>query len=152
VANNVQALCASFKGELLKGIHNFGTGVTRATTAADTLKAALYLVNNNLGASTTAYSATGEVSGTGYNAGGIVISNSTPPAVSGTTAYWTPSANPSWSGLTIASAFDSVLFYNSTQAGRGIGVLTFTAQTISAGTFAITMPTNAPASALLQVN
>ena len=152
MANNVQALASSFKGELLKGIHNFGTGVTRATTAADTLKAALYYVNNSLGPATTGYSATGEVSGTGYTAGGISIANAVQPTVSGTTAYWTPSANPSWSGLTIVSAFDSVLFYNSTQAGRAIGILTFTAQTISAGTFAITMPSNAPTSALLQVN
>jgi hypothetical protein len=63
---NTQAMCTSFKGDLLTGIHNFGTGVVRAATTADTFKAALYLASATIDASTTAYTATGEVSGTGY--------------------------------------------------------------------------------------
>jgi len=152
MAANVQALCTSFKAEILQGIHNLGIGVTRGTTSADAFKAALYFVNNSLGASTTVYSATGEVTGTGYSASGIAITNGTPPATSGTTAYWTPSANIQWAGLTIASSFDALLVFNATQGNRAMGVLTFPAQTISAGTFTVTMPVNGPTSALLQLN
>jgi hypothetical protein len=53
---NTQAMCTSFKGELLVGHHNFGTGVVRAATTADTFKAALYLASATVNASTTAYS------------------------------------------------------------------------------------------------
>jgi hypothetical protein len=145
-------MATSFKGEVLQGIHNLGVGVTRGSTAADTLKAALYYQNEGLGASTTAYSATGEVSGTGYTAGGNTVTNATAPATSGTTAYWTPSANLSWTGLTISSLFDCVLIYNSTQANRAIATFTFAAQTVAAGNFIITMPVNAATSALIQLN
>ena len=70
---NTQAMCTSFKGELLVGHHNFGTGVVRAATTADTFKAALYLASATVNASTTAYSSTGEVTGTGYSAGGVTV-------------------------------------------------------------------------------
>jgi hypothetical protein len=133
-------------------VHNFGVGVVRASTTADTFKAALYFVNSSLGAATTVYSATGEVSGAGYSSSGTTITNATAPTTSGTTGYWTPSANIQWAGLTIASSFDASLVYNATQANKAVGVLTFPAQTISAGTFTITMPTNGPTSALLQLN
>lgn len=149
---NTQSLATSFKAELLQGIHNLGVGVVRASTSADTLKAALYYVNGSLGAATTVYSATGEVSGTGYTSSGATVTNATAPTTSGTTGYWTPSANLQWTGLTISSSFDACLVFNSTQGNRAIGVLTFPAQTISAGTFTITMPTNGPTSALLQLN
>jgi hypothetical protein len=152
VASNVAALCTSFKSEILQAYHNLGTTNTRAGTGADTLKGALYYQGTGLGAATTAYNSTGEVSGTGYTAGGITVTNGSPPAISGTTAYWTPSANISWSGLTISSAFDCCFLYNSSQNNRAICVLTFAAQTISAGTFSVTMPANASTSALLQFN
>ena len=152
MASNVQALCTSFKGELLQGIHNLGVGVVRASTAADTLKAALYYVGSSLGAATTVYSATGEVSGTGYTSSGATVTNATAPTTSGTTGYWTPSANIQWTGLTISSSFDASLVYNGTQGNRAIGVLTFPAQTIAAGTFTITVPSNTATSALIQLN
>ena len=66
---NTQAMCTSFMGELLTATHNFGTAPVRAATTADTFKAALYLTSATINASTTAYSATGEVSGTNYTAG-----------------------------------------------------------------------------------
>lgn len=149
---NVQAVAGSFKAEILQAIHNLGVGVVRASTAADTLKAALFYQNSSMGSGTTAYSATGEVAGTGYTAGGLTVSNATAPTTSGSTAYWTPSANVQWTGLTISSAFDCMLLYNSTQTNRAIGTLTFTAQTIAAGTFTYQMPTNGATSALIQVN
>lgn len=149
---NAQALCTSFKAEVLQAYHNLGTTNTRSGTGADTVKAALYYQNSGLGAATTAYSSTDEVSGTGYTAGGATVANSTPPTTSGTTAYWTPSSNIQWTGLTIASAFDCMLLYNATQNNRGICVLTFPAQTISAGTFTYNVPTNAATSALIQLD
>jgi hypothetical protein len=70
---NTQSMCTSFMGELMTATHNFGTAPTRGTSAADTFKAALYLASATIDASTTAYSATGEVSGSGYTAGGIAV-------------------------------------------------------------------------------
>ena len=149
---NTQAIASSFKSEVLSGLHAFGTSVVRAATTADTFKAALYLASATVGASTTAYSATGEVSGTGYTAGGLTVTNATAPSVSGTTGIWTPSASFVWTGLTLATAFDCVLLYNSTQGNRAVGSYTFGSQTISAGTFSLTMPTNAAATALLRMS
>jgi hypothetical protein len=153
---NSQAICGSFKSELMLGLHQLGTvtivsrtSLTSPTT--DSLKAALYLASGSLGAGTTAYSATSEVSGTGYSAGGIAVTNATAPSTSGTTGIWTPSASLSWAGLTLSTAFDTVLIYNSTQTNRAIGVYTFGSQTITAGTFTLTMPTNDATHALIQL-
>ena len=143
MASNIQAVAASFKQEILEAIHNL-------QAAGDTLKIALYYQNSGLGYATTAYSATGEVSGTGYTAGGQTVTNGVSPAVSGSTAYWTPSASVTWSGLTIASAFDCWLLYNASKSNRAIAVFTFHATTVTAGIFQITFPTNAPSTALLQ--
>ena len=148
---NTQAIASSFKSEVLSGLHAFGTSVVRAATTADTFKAALYLASATVGASTTAYSATGEVSGTGYTAGGLTVTNATAPSTSGTVGIWTPSASFVWTGLTLATAFDCVLLYNSTQGNRAVGSYTFGSQTITAGTFTLTMPANAAATALLRI-
>jgi hypothetical protein len=148
---NTQALCTSFKGELLVGHHNFGTGVVRADTTADTFKAALYLASATINASTTAYTATGEVSGTGYSAGGVTVTNATAPATSGTTAYWTPSASISYTSVTLSTAFDCVLIYNSTQSNKAVSVHTFGSQTVTAGTFTLTMPTNDSSTGLIRL-
>lgn len=148
---NSQAMCTSFKGELLTATHNFGTAPTRGTGAADTFKAALYLSTASLGAGTTAYSATGEVSGTNYTAGGVTVTNATPPATSGTTAYWTPSASITYTNVTLTSSFDAVLIYNSTQSDKAVSVHTFGAQTITAGNFTLTMPTNDASNALIRL-
>lgn len=154
---NTQAICTSFKNEVLLGGHQFGaitivsrTSLTAPTT--DTFKAALYLATATLGAATTAYSSTNEITGTGYTAGGVTVTNATAPTTSGTTAFWTPSASFSWVGLTQATAFDTVLVYNSTQSNRAVGVYTFGSQTVSAATFTLTMPTNAAGTALIQLN
>jgi len=148
---NTQAMCTSFKGELLVGHHNFGTGVVRAATTADTFKAALYLASATINASTTAYTATGEVSGAGYTAGGVTVTNATAPATSGTTAYWTPSASISYSAVTLSTAFDCVLIYNSTQSNKAVSVHTFGSQTVTAGTFTLTMPTNDASTGLIRL-
>lgn len=148
---NTQAMCTSFKGELLVGHHNFGTGVVRASTTADTFKAALYLASATVNASTTAYSSTGEVSGTNYTAGGVSVTNGTAPATSGTTAYWTPSASITFTNVTLSTAFDAVLIYNSTQSNKAVSVHTFGSQTVTAGTFTLTMPTNDASTGLVRL-
>lgn len=144
-------MCTSFKVDLFNGIHAFGTTVTRGGTTADTFKAALYLTTGSLGAATTAYSATSEVSGTNYTAGGVSVTNATAPTSSGTTAYWTPSASIVYTTVTLTTAFDTVLIYNSTQSNKSVSVHTFGAQTVTAGTFTLTMPANAAGTALLQI-
>ena len=148
---NTQAMCTSFKGEILSGIHAFGTTVIRAGTGADTLKAALYLASATVNAATTAYSVTGEVSGSGYSAGGITITNATAPTTSGTTGYWTPSASFTYTSVTLTTAFDAVLVYNSTQSNKAISVHTFGSQTITAGNFTLTMPTSDATNALIRI-
>ncbi len=148
---NTQAVATSFKTELLNGIHAFGTTVTRGGTGADTFKAALYLVSATYNASTTAYSTTGEVTGTGYTAGGVTVTNGTAPTATGTTAFWTPSASYAWTTVTLATAFDAVLTYNSTQSNRACLINTFGSTTVTAANFTITMPTNDATNALLRL-
>ena len=148
---NSQAMTTSFKGEILTATHNFGVAPTRGASTADTFKAALYVTTATLGAATTAYTVTGEVSGTGYTPGGVTVTNATPPATSGTTAYWTPSASITYSSVTLSTAFDAVLIYNSTQSNKAVSVHTFGSQTITAGTFTLLMPANAPGTALLNI-
>jgi hypothetical protein len=153
---NTQAMTTSFLGEVLTATHNFGTAPTRGTSAADTFKAALYLTSATIDASTTVYSATGEVSGTGYSAGGVTVTNATAPIATNTSttagvAYWTPSASISYTTVTLTTAFDAVLIYNSTQSNKAVSVHTFGSQTITAGTFTLTMPSNTTSTALLRL-
>lgn len=135
----------------MKGIHALGTTVARGGTTKDTIKAALYLASASLGAGTTAYSSTGEVSGTNYTAGGVTVTNGTEPTNTGTTAHWTPSASIVYTTVTLSTAFDAVLLYNSTQGDKSIAVYTFGSQTITAGTFTLTMPTNDGTTGLLRL-
>lgn len=148
---NSQAMCSSFKSEILKGIHALGTSVVRAGTGADTIKAALFLASASRGAADTVYNSTGEVSGSGYSAGGVAVTNATPPSTSGTTGIWTPSASIVYTTVTLTTAFDAVLLYNSTQGDKAISVHTFGSQTVTAGTFTLTMPTNDASNALLRI-
>ena len=153
---NTQSMCTSFMSELITATHNFGTAPIRAATTADTFKAALYLASATVNASTTAYSSTGEVTGTGYTAGGVTVTNATAPASTNTsatagTAYWTPSASITYTSVTLSTAFDCVLIYNSTQSNKAVSVHTFGSQTVTAGTFTLTMPSNTTSTALLRL-
>jgi hypothetical protein len=138
---NTQALPTSMKVNALDAV---------APNAA-TIKAALYLASATVNASTTAYSATGEVSGTGYTAGGVTVTHTTAATSSGTTAYWTPSASIVFTGVTLSTAFDCVLLYNSSSSDRAICVNTFGSQTVTAGNFTLTMPTNDASNALIRL-
>jgi hypothetical protein len=148
---NTQAMCSSFLGELMTATHNFTTGT------GNTFKAALYFSSATLNASTTAYSTTGEVTGTNYIAGGVTVTNGTSPLSSNTsttagTGYWTPSASITYSNVTINSAsFDAVLIYNSSASNKAVSVHTFGNQTVTAGTFTLTMPSNTTTTALIRL-
>lgn len=147
---NTQSMCTSFMGELLTGTHNL------TATTGDTVKAALYLASATYNASTTAYSATGEVSGSGYSAGGVTVTNGVSPASTNSSAtagvaYWTPSASITYSSVTLTTAFDAVLLYNSSKSNKAISVHTFGSQTVTAGTFTLTMPTNNTSTALIRL-
>ena len=148
--------------ELMLGQHQLGTStiVSRGSLTSpttDTVKAALYLTSATINAATTAYTATGEVSGTNYSAGGVTVTNATAPTSTNSSAtagvaYWTPSASIAYTTVTLTTAFDTVLLYNSTQSNKAISVHTFGSQTITAGTFTLTMPTNNTTTALLRLS
>lgn len=148
---NTQAMCTSFKTEVLNGIHALGTSVVRAGTGADTFKAALYLTTATVNAASTAYTGTGEVSGGGYSAGGVAVPAFVAPAATGTTSYTTPSASIIYTTVTLSTAFDAVMIYNSTQGNKAVSVHTFSALTVIAGTFTLTMPTNDATTGLLRI-
>jgi hypothetical protein len=148
---NTQAMCTSFMQELMTATHNFTTGT------GNTFKAALYYTSATINASTTAYSSTGEVTGTNYTAGGVAVTNGTSPSSTNTSAtagvaYWTPSASITYTNVTINSAsFNAVLIYNSSASDKAVSVHTFGDQTVTAGTFTLTMPSNTTSTALLRL-
>lgn len=150
---NSQAFCSQAKVDLMNGLHAFGASVIRAGTTKDSFKAALYLASASRGAADTVYNTTGELAGTGnYTQGGTAVTNATAPTLDGTTAIWTPSASLSWAALTSSGAFDAMLLYNDTSAtDLAVAVFTFGSQNIVAGTFTLTMPVNAAATALLRI-
>ena len=147
---NTQAMCTSFMQELMTATHNFTTGT------GNSFKAALYLSSATVNASTTAYSSTGEVTGTNYTAGGVAVTNGTSPASTNTSAtagvaYWTPTASITYTNVTLSTAFDAVLIYNSSASNKAVSVHTFGSQTVTAGTFTLTMPSNTTSTALLRL-
>ncbi|CAB5194487.1 hypothetical protein UFOVP168_4 [uncultured Caudovirales phage] len=149
---NTQAMCSSFKQDLLNGLHAFGTTVVRAGTTADSFKAALYLASATVDSTTTAYSATGEVSGTNYTATGTAVGAWSAPSRTTTTAFTTPTSNIAWTTVTLATAFDAVLIYNDTATGKNaVSVHTFGSQTVTAGNFTLTMPANNNTAALIRI-
>jgi hypothetical protein len=137
-----QAMCTSFKVELLQGVHNF------TATTGDIFKIALYTSSATLDATTTAYSATNEVSGTGYTAGGNTLTNVTPTS-SGTTAF-TDFADTTWSNSTITAR--GALIYNSTDSNKAVCVLDFgTDKTSTSGSFTIVFPAATASDAIIRI-
>ena len=141
---NTQAFCTQAKADLMNGLHALGASVIRAGTTKDTYYGALYLVTATRGAGDTVYNTTGELAGTGnYTQGGQAFTTATAPALDGTTAHFTPSASIVWTNLTSSGAFDAILMYNWTSATKlALSVHTFGSQSVTAGTFTLTMPTN----------
>lgn len=133
----VQTQTTSFKAELYQGIHDLTT---------DVIKIALYTANANLNAETTAYTTTNEIVGTGYTAGGKVMTGIT-VNTSGYTAYvgfdnvvWTPGA------FTARCA----LIYNSSKSNKSVAVLDFGSDKTTTTSFTITMPANTASTALIR--
>lgn len=140
-----QTLTTSFKVELLQGVHNFGP------TSPNTFKIALYDGTASLGADTTVYITAGEITGTGYTAGGNTLTISTSPTSgsSGTTAY--VSFDPvTWSGATFTAA--GALIYNSTQGDKAVAILNFGGiKSPTAGAFTVTFPAATSTSAIIRI-
>ena len=137
-----QSMCTSFKVELLQGVHNF------TASTGDVFKIALYTSSATLGASTTAYTVSNEVSGPGYTAGGNTLTNVTPTS-SGTTAF-TDFADTTWSAATITAR--GALIYNSTESDKAVAVLDFGSdKTSTAGNFTIVFPTADASNAIIRI-
>jgi hypothetical protein len=134
-----QAMCTSFKGELLNKEHDLNT---------DTIKIALFTSSASLGAGTTAYSTSNEISGTGYTAGGVTLGSAT-IATTGTTAY-VDFADPSWTSATFTA--NGAVIYNDSVSDKAIAVLAFGGDfTVAGGTFKIVFPA-AGANAILRID
>jgi hypothetical protein len=131
------AICNSYKQEILEGVHS----------STDTYKIALYTSSATLSASTTAYSSTNEVSGTGYDAGGKTLTGYVSGLATGT-AYITFD-DPSWTSSTITAR--GCLIYNSSKSNKAVACFDFGSDVISvSGTFTIDLPA-AGASALIRI-
>jgi len=137
-----QTLCTSFKQELLQGIHDF------TASTGDTFKIALYTSAASLDATTTVYSTSNEVTGTGYTAGGNTLTNVT-PTTSGTTAF-VDFDDTTWTSATITAA--GALIYNSTDGNRAVAVLDFGGdKTSTNGDFVIQFPTADASNAIIRI-
>jgi len=134
------AVCNSYKQEILQGTH----------ASADTYMIALYTSTATLDATTTAYTATNEVSGTGYTAGGNALSGFTVSG-SGSTAWLDFTTDPTWPTATITAR--GALIYNSSKTNKAVAVLNFGSDvTSTASTFTVTFPTADAANALLRIS
>ena len=134
------ALCNSFKQEIL---------AMTPHTAADVYKVALYTqAAATLSKSTTAYTATGEVTGTGYTAGGATLSGLSVTLDTDTAILdWT--TDPSWASATITA--DAALIYNSSRSNKAVAVLTFASTSSTNGTWTLQLPAPAAATGLVKI-
>ena len=146
-----QAMCTSFKKELLEGVHNF------KNSGGDTFKLALYAEGSGgkssttatLGATTTAFTTTGEVASSGTYATGGGSLTRVDPTTSGTTGF-TDFADLSFTTATITAM--GALIYNSSQSNKAVAVLDFTSnKTSTSGTFTIQFPTANASSAIIRI-
>jgi hypothetical protein len=136
------AMCTSFKQEVLEALHDFNV------SGGSTFKIALYTSSADLGAATTVYSSTNEVSGTGYTAGGNTLTN-IDPTTSGTTAF-ADFADTTWTDATITAA--GALIYNSSQSNKAVAVLSFGGdKTSTNGDFVIQFPVADASNAIIRI-
>ena len=139
------AVCTSFKQEILVGTHNF------TATSGDTVKIALLTSSASLGAGTTAYSTSNEItnsSGTAYTAGGATLTSVT-PTTSGTTAIC-DFADVSYTSASFTA--NGALIYNDDQSDKAVAVIAFGGdKTVSSGTFTIQFPTADASNAIIRI-
>jgi hypothetical protein len=138
-----QSLCTSFKVDLLAGTMDFTAGT------GDTFKMALYTSSATLGPTTTAYTATNEISGTGYTAGGNTLIVSQSPTSGGTTAFIS-FTNTTWNSASFTCR--GALIYNSTDANKAVAVFYFGSdKTVSSGTFTVSFPVADSTNAVIRI-
>lgn len=138
-----QAVCSSFKKELLEGVHNF------SDVGGDVFKLALYTGGATLDASTTAYTTSGEITGVGYTAGGVALTN-VGVSVSGTVAYL-DFDDATWTSATLSAA--GALIYNSSQGNKAVAVLNFGGTYSStSGDFTVSFPAATSSTAVIILN
>lgn len=136
------AMCTSFKQEVLEALHDFNA------TSGSVFKIALYTSAATLDATTTAYSTTNEVVGTGYTAGGVTLTN-IDPTTSGTTAF-ADFADATWTSATITAA--GALIYNSSQSDKAVAVLSFGGdKTSTNGDFVVQFPAADASNAIIRI-
>jgi hypothetical protein len=136
------AMCTSFKSELMSALHDFDN------PGGNTFKIALYTSSATLGASTTAYSSSNEVTGTGYTAGGETLT-SVSPTTSGTTAY-VDFADVTWANSTITA--NGALIYNANSSNAAVVTLAFGSDKSSSnGDFVIVFPTANATDAIIRI-
>ena len=145
----LQGATTSFKVELLQAVHNFGP------TTPNTFKVALYTASADINASTTVYSTTNEVTGSGYTAGGNTLVISTSPTSGNNTGNiptaYISFANTSWTSASFTAR--GALVYNVTQGNKSVAVLDFgTDKTVSNDTFQIIFPTADANSAIVRIS
>lgn len=139
-----QAMCTSFKVGILDGAFDFGTGTSQ------TFKIALYTSAATLGAATTAYTTSNEVTGTGYSAGGQTLTISQVPTSSGTTAF-IDFSDVTWSTATITARGALIYLANGT-TNPAVAVLDFGGdKTSTAGNFTIQFPAADASNAILRI-
>jgi len=137
-----QAMCTSFKKELLEGTHNF------KNSGGSTFKLALFTSSATLGAATTAYATTNEVTGTNYTAGGLALTR-VDPSSSGTTAL-TDFADLTFSTASVTA--NGALIYNSSASDKAVIVLAFGGdKTSTAGDFTIQFPAADASNAIIRI-
>jgi hypothetical protein len=139
----VQGQTTTFKTNILLGLENF------SGTSPYVYKIALYTALANLSNSTTAYTNVNEVSGSGYTAGGAVLTPIAPVGdISNNTAYLSFN-NVSWTGASFTTR--GALIYNST-TGASVAVLNFGNDKFASGTFTITFPSDTSSSAIIRIS
>jgi len=137
-----QAMCSSFKQELLVGTHNF------TASSGNSFKLALYTSSASLGAGTTAYTSSNEASGTNYSATGSALTSVT-PALSGTTAIC-DFADLTFSNVSVTAR--GALIYNDTQSDKSVCVIDFGAdKTATSGDLTIVFPTADASNAIIRI-
>ena len=139
-----QVLTDTFKQDCLDGAQNLGNG-------GNTLKIALYTSSASLGATTSAYTTSNEVSGTGYTAGGVTLSSQAVAYDSSNNVAYFDAADPSWSSATITAR--GAVIYNNTKSNASIAVLDFGSDFSSSnGTFQVQFPSAAHNTALIRIS
>ena len=134
-----QAMCTSFKSEILQEGHQLAT---------DTIKIALFTSSASLDATTTAFSTSNEVSGTGYTSGGVTLTSTT-VSTSGTTAFF-DADDPTWTSATFTAR--GAIIYNASSSNKAVAVLDFGEDKIvTGGTFTVVFPAPDSANAIIRI-